>query len=68
VASDCVEAVKGLVGANLGVYGSILLEIKARASQRGVTSFVHERREVNEEAHHMTRFASTLPKADISGS
>jgi ribonuclease HI len=62
VASDCLDVVKGLQGVNLGEYGSILTEIQARASSRGDTTFGHERREHNVEAHNLARFASSLPE------
>jgi hypothetical protein len=35
----------------------ILLEIKEREQQRGFSSFSHERRDSNEEAHELVRFA-----------
>ncbi|KAK1610245.1 hypothetical protein QYE76_033918 [Lolium multiflorum] len=62
VASDCLDVLKGLQGVNLGEYGSILMEIQARASSRGDTAFGHERREHNVEAHNLARFASSLPE------
>jgi hypothetical protein len=61
VASDCLEIIKGLHDEYLGVFGSILMEIKNRALQRGAASFCHERRESNEEAHNLARYASSLP-------
>ena len=61
VASDCLEVVKGLSMVNLGRFGSVLAEIKDRARLRGDTTFVHEGRGSNEEAHRIARFASSLP-------
>ena len=52
VASDFLEVVNGLHNANLGVFVTVLLEIKDRARQRS-SSFVHERRETNGEAYRM---------------
>jgi hypothetical protein len=46
---------------NLGVFGSILSEIKDRSRIRGGTNFIHERRESNFEAHNLAKMASTLP-------
>jgi hypothetical protein len=61
VASDCLEVVQGLHGENLGVFGSILIEIKIRARQREGTSFKHEKRGSNVEAHRLARYATCLP-------
>jgi hypothetical protein len=44
-----------------GYLGSIIMEIKGRSRERGFTFFTHERRECNVEAHHLARFASSLP-------
>jgi hypothetical protein len=60
VASDCLEVVKGLYTENLGVFRSILTEIKDRSRFRGGTNFIHERREFNFEAHNLAKMASTL--------
>jgi hypothetical protein len=60
VASDCLEVVKGLYTENLGVFRSILTEIKDRSRFRGGTNFIHERREFNFEAHNLVKMASTL--------
>jgi hypothetical protein len=46
---------------NLGEFGSILSEIKDQSRIRGGTSFIHERRESNFEAHNLAKMASTLP-------
>jgi hypothetical protein len=61
IASDCTEVINGLQGVCLGVFGTILREVRDRAAQRGDTYFVHEGRESNGEAHRLARFASTLP-------
>jgi hypothetical protein len=61
VASDCLEVVKGLHEENAGVFGIILREVKDRSKRRGNTTFIHERREANVEAHRLARFASSLP-------
>ena len=61
VASDCLQVVKGLHDDYCGIYGSILLDIKERSRQRGLTFFHHEGRETNVEAHCLARFASSLP-------
>jgi hypothetical protein len=61
IASDCLEVVKGLREENDGVSGIILQEIKDRAKMRGETTFNHEKREANVEAHRLARFASSLP-------
>jgi hypothetical protein len=61
VASDCLEVVKGLHEENSGVLGIILREIKDRPKISGDTTFSHERREANVEAHRLARFASSLP-------
>jgi ribonuclease HI len=60
-ATDCLEVVKGLQEGSLGVYSNILKEIRARMLQRGGTTFGHERRDFNKEAHIVARFASSLP-------
>jgi hypothetical protein len=60
VALECLEVINGLHGANFGIYGSIPMEVKEQARERRMTSFVHERREMNGEAHRMARFASSL--------
>jgi hypothetical protein len=61
VASDCLEVVRGLYSENLGIFGSILSEIKERSRFREGTNFIHERREFNFEAHNLAKMASTLP-------
>jgi hypothetical protein len=61
VASDCLEVVQGLEEKNMGLFGSVLLEIRERAQQRVNTTFIHERRASNGEAHRLARFASSLP-------
>jgi hypothetical protein len=61
VASDCLEVVNGLKGECWGRFGCILMETRDRAQQRTGTTFVHERRESNGEAHRLARFASTTP-------
>jgi ribonuclease HI len=60
VASDCANVIKGLQGVNLGVYGSILAEIRERARIRGNVRFVFERRESNGDAHRLARYATSL--------
>ena len=61
VASDCLEVINGLQGEHLGIFGSILKEIKERSDQRRNTFFGHERRESNDEAHRLACFATSLP-------
>jgi hypothetical protein len=61
LATDCLNVVQGLRDGDMGEYNSILLEIRSMASLRGGTTFGHERREFNEEAHRLARFASSLP-------
>jgi hypothetical protein len=61
LATDCLNVVQGLRDGDMGEYSSILLEIRSMASLRGGTTFGHERREFNEEAHRLARFASSLP-------
>jgi hypothetical protein len=61
VALDCLEVVRGLYSENLGIFGSILSEIKDRSRFREGTNFIHERREFNFEAHNLAKMASTLP-------
>jgi hypothetical protein len=58
LATDCLNVVQGLRDGDMGEYNSILLEIRSMASLRGGTIFGHERREFNEEAHRLARFAS----------
>jgi hypothetical protein len=53
--------VKGLHGDHLGIHGSILKETSDHARSRGDTTFVHEGRESNGEAHRLARFASSSP-------
>jgi ribonuclease HI len=60
VASDCANVIKGLQGVNLGVYGSILAEIRERARLRGNVRFVFERTESNGDAHRLARYATSL--------
>jgi hypothetical protein len=61
VASDCLEVVKGLKGECMGAYASILREVREGAALRGNSTFVHEERKSNGEAHRLARFASSLP-------
>jgi hypothetical protein len=43
------------------VFSNILREVREGAALRGDTTFVHEGRESNGEAHCLARFASSLP-------
>jgi hypothetical protein len=61
LATDCLNVVQGLRDEDMGEYNSILLEIRSTTSLRGGTTFGHERREFNEEAHRLAMFASSLP-------
>jgi hypothetical protein len=49
-ALDCLEV----------VFSSVLAEINDRIQQRGNTTFGHERKEFNEEAHNLYRYAFDL--------
>jgi hypothetical protein len=51
VASDCLEVVKGLKGECMGAYGGILREVRDGAAMLGNSTFSHEGRESNGEAH-----------------
>jgi ribonuclease HI len=62
VASDCLEVVQGLrQGKNLGLFSHILQETEAMAKNHGGTSFCHEGRRFNVDAHKLARLATTLP-------
>jgi hypothetical protein len=61
LATGCLNVVKGLRDGDLGEYSSILLEVKDMMRHYRGTTFGHERREFNEEAHRLARFASSLP-------
>jgi hypothetical protein len=62
VASDCSEVVQGLrQGKNLGLFSHILQETEAMAKNHGGTSFCHEGRRFNVDAHKLARLATTLP-------
>jgi hypothetical protein len=50
IALDCLEV----------VFSSVLAEINDRIQQRGNTTFGHERKEFNEEAHNLYRYAFNL--------
>ena len=61
VASDCLEVITGLQQQNLGLFSSVLREIKTDASRRGGVFFRHEGRGSNGEAHSLARLATSLP-------
>jgi ribonuclease HI len=66
VASDCMEVIQALRVPYMGVFGSILHEVKAKAQQVQVL-FTHEGLECNKETHALARFASSLPVGRHSG-
>jgi ribonuclease HI len=55
VASDCLNVIKSLEGEGWGVYGHIVKEVKARASDFQTVQFVHEGRSSNGNAHWLAR-------------
>jgi hypothetical protein len=59
--TDCLDVVKGLRDGDLEEYNGIMLNIRDMVSLRGGTTFGHEWREFNVEAHRLARFASSLP-------
>ncbi|XP_071676881.1 uncharacterized protein [Lolium perenne] len=61
IATDCLEVVKGLKEANMGIFSHVLQEIKEAATTRGGVVFRHENRRSNGEAHSLARLATSLP-------
>lgn len=55
VACDCINTVKSIHGEGMGLYGSIVKEIKATKASFSHVEFVHERRCSNEDAHRSAR-------------
>ena len=60
VSSDCLEVIRSMKSANLGRFSTILKEIKASTSGFSVVSFIHEKRELNREAHSLARGSTSL--------
>jgi ribonuclease HI len=60
IATDCLEVVKGLQEANMGIYSHVLQEVKEKARVRGGVVFRHENRRSNGEAHSLARMATSL--------
>ena len=60
VSSDCLEVISSMKSANLGRFSTILKEIKASTSGFSVVSFIHEKRELNREAHSLARGSTSL--------
>ncbi|KAK1606371.1 hypothetical protein QYE76_030044 [Lolium multiflorum] len=62
VASDCLEVVQGLrQGKNLGLFSHILQETEAMAKSRGRTSFCHEGKRFNVDAHKLASIHEVAP-------
>ena len=55
LATDCINVVRSLESGGKGPYGQVLQEIRARATEFQSTSFVHERRSANVDAHNLAR-------------
>ncbi|GJN09926.1 hypothetical protein PR202_ga27980 [Eleusine coracana subsp. coracana] len=55
LASDNANIIKSISERNLGVYGQLTEEIKARAREFRKVEFVHENRRANGDAHNLAR-------------
>ena len=55
IATDCVNVVKNIYGQGMGLYGHIVMEIKAGAARFVDAQFVHESRSSNGDAHRLAR-------------
>ena len=55
IATDCVNVVKNIYGQDMGLYGHIIMEIKAGAARFVDAQFVHEGRNSNGDAHRLGR-------------
>jgi ribonuclease HI len=55
VASDCLEVISSLEGANLGRFSAVLKEIKATTGEFASAKFCHEKRASNTEVHSLAR-------------
>ena len=55
IVTDCVNVVKNIYGQGMGLYGHIVIEIKAGAARFVDAQFVHESRSCNGDAHRLAR-------------
>jgi ribonuclease HI len=55
IASDCLEVINSLEGDYMGIFSSVIREIRSREEDFEALSFVHERRTSNMEAHSLAR-------------
>jgi len=55
IATDCVNVVKNIYGQGMGLYGHIVMEIKAGAARFVNAQFIHESRSSNGDAHRLAR-------------
>ena len=55
ISTDCVNVVKNIYGQGMGLYGHIVMEIKAGAARFVDAQFIHEGRNSNGDAHRLAR-------------
>lgn len=60
ISTDCAATVMNIQGNHLGASSVIIREIKRKMGDFACVQIIHEKRELNVEAHNMSKAATTL--------